>query len=943
MRNLRIILVLFSLIELWQILWSPVFAVEKNKDSLSVKDSIKTVLSTANNFLRIGDYENTLKLTEKLHFLRKSIFPDTSRVMIKSFINMANVNTLVYEYEKALQYLHEAESICSGVEKERAEEIGIIYSYYGRIYKDMGNYIQAEQFLRRADEYLINNNIKNKKQLVSHYMLFADMELMLENIESSLKYYQKSLEIIQKLDQNESLLIDYFMGSALIYAKSGDFSKSIQLQQTAIQLARNDSAQNALRLAILYNNIGLDYLEIQQLDKANETLLKALTIFNSLGVKGSFLAELYENFGRLLCIKGDFMKALQYYQKGLEVTAPLMPTNQVMGNPEIQQIEAELPALKILKSKINCLTKLYFKKKNIKYLDGAINTSLLAIELIEQLKKSYQSYDSKLQTTKQEYQIFNNTLVLLNIAYQYTGKPKYSEITFTVSEKSKSSILLSVLSELDAKQFGDIPDSLLKKEKNLSKSIAFYKENLYEERQNNDPDLAKINTWEKYLFNAQHEHEQLIAFFELNYPKYYNLKYDYSVTDIRKLQKHLPLRTSLIEYSLSDSVLFTFIITRNSFHMLEQTVDKDFFKHLNQYLYKFHHFDFSIQSLNDFSEFCEISSSLYNILIAPAYEYIFGNSLIVIPDGILSYLPFETLIKQIPDVISTNLYRNLEYLINEFNVSYSYSATLLNQVSGKQRLSAKKSLLAFAPEYSEDRNETISANRYVTRQNYRKNLFPIPGVIEEVEAIHKLVPGDVFMGINATEKNFKDTASYYDILHLAMHTVIDNSNPLYSKLIFSPNQDSTQDGMLNTYEIFDLALNARMIVLSACSTGGGEFNNGEGVISLARGFVYAGSPSIVMTMWEVEDKSGSELMRYFYKNLIKGQSKSKAMRNAKLQCLREARPENTHPFFWSSFVVMGNSQPLYARKYLIAIISLISIAFLFLILKKIRKISTHYK
>ena len=940
MKILKIILVFLILSVIYTNYISSVFAIESNRDSLLIEDSIKTILNTANNFLRIGDYENTLIMAEKLHLMRKSILPDTSQLIIKSYINMANVNTLVYEYDKAIQYLNEAESICKRSAGDRSEEIGIIYSYYGRIYKDMGNYIQAEQFLKSAEKYLNDNYIKNKKQLVSHYMLFAEVELMLKNYETSLNYYKKSYKIIQSLEHNEGFLIDYYMGSALTYSEIGNYKKSIQLQKTAIKIAQKDSAENALRLAILYNNIGLDYLEIYQLNEAESAFSNAYNIFDNLGVKGSYLAELYENLGRLWSLKGDFMKALHYYQKGLETVASKMPTNQVMVNPDIRQIEAELPALKILKSKSNCLSELYFKNKNIRYLDGAVNTSLLAIELIEQLRNSYQSYESKLQTTKQEYQIFNNTLNLLDIAYRHTGMSKYGDIIFTVSEKSKSSILLSVLSEMDAKQFGGIPDSLLEKEKNLSKSITFYKENLYEERQSNNPNMAKIDTWEKYLFNTQHEHNQLIEYFELNYPKYYNLKYDYSVTDIRKLQKHLPFRTSFIEYSFSDSILFTFIITRNSFHLLENTVDTNFIKQLNQYLYNFNHFDFSVQSLDDYTEFCQISNFLYNTLLAPAKKYISGNSLIIVPDGLLSYLPFETLIKQIPEDTSTNQYRQLKYLINDFSVSYSYSATLFNQVSGRQKLAANKRLLAFAPEYSEEENDIVSENQFVTRQNYRKNLFPIPGVIEEVEAINKLIPGDIFIGPKATESNFKDTAAYYDILHLAMHTVINNNNPLYSKLIFTLNHDSTQDGLLNTYEIFNLTLNARMIVLSACSTGGGEFNNGEGIISLARGFVYAGSPSIVMSMWEVEDKSGSELMKCFYKNLVKGQSKSKAMQNAKLQCIKEARPENTHPFFWSSFVVMGNSQPLYIRKYLLAGIAIIGLVLLFLILIRLRKIRT---
>ena len=913
MKNLIKILVLSTYITLFLIRDSIVLAESQNIPQ--IKDTIQALLNYAGIAKNNGDYEKTLLLIERSHQLRKKIYPDTSVEIINSYINMAKAHLSINEYKIAIQYLHYAEKLCSGYEKGRAEEIVTICTLFGRIYQQMGNYLEAQQYTKRAEEILMEDRSLNKIRIVYHYMNSAALERNLGNTDASLKYYEKCFKIIQKLEQNTSLLLNYYTGVALTYAKAGNYNKSIELQQNAIKLALLDSNENAFKLVILYNNIGLDYLEMHELEKAENSLDNSLKICYKLGIQGTFLSEVNESIGTLWFYRGNLEKALEFYQNALKIIAPQMPADKKLINPEIGQIEAALPALKILKSKSNCLKEIYFKEQKIEYLDAAINTSIVAIELIERMRNSYQSYESKLQIAKHEYQIFTIALDLLHIAYQHTQNNKYSRLAFMVSEKSKSSVLLSVLSELDARQFGDIPDSLLEKENNLSRLISFYKEKLYEENQSIQPDSVKISTWEKYLFEAQRKYSNLISYIENNFPKYYSLKYDYSVSDIKRIQKILPGRTSLIEYSISDSILFTFVISRSDFKMFNKKIDKQFYTQLNTYLNKFHHFDFSRQSLNDFTEFCWASQSLYNTLIAPIYESISGNSLIIVPDGILSYLPFETLIKKMPQDIPLSQYRHLDYLIREFSVSYSYSATLFDQVNKKQKILAAKKLLAFAPEYSENTEELITKKLFKTRQNFRKNLFPIPGAIEEVETIHKMIPGQVFIGESATERNFKDKAGLYDILHLAMHTVIDNKNPLYSKLIFTLNNDSSQDGMLNTYEIFDLSLHARMIVLSACSTGGGEFNNGEGVISLARGFVYAGSPSIIMTMWEVEDKSGSDLMKYFYSNLLKGQSKTKALRNAKLACIEESKPENTHPFFWSSFVIMGNSQALYVNKY----------------------------
>jgi hypothetical protein len=135
--------------------------------------------------------------------------------------------------------------------------------------------------------------------------------------------------------------------------------------------------------------------------------------------------------------------------------------------------------------------------------------------------------------------------------------------------------------------------------------------------------------------------------------------------------------------------------------------------------------------------------------------------------------------------------------------------------------------------------------------------------------------------------------------------------------------DSFEDGFLNTYEIYNMKYNARLAVLSSCKTGYGKIQKGEGVMSLARGFMYAGCPSIVMTLWEVSDKSGARLMKDFYKSLKKGKTKTSSLRDAKLEFLRKADQLKAHPFFWSTYVAIGDSSPLYPSrtKYLLIIIA----------------------
>jgi hypothetical protein len=146
---------------------------------------------------------------------------------------------------------------------------------------------------------------------------------------------------------------------------------------------------------------------------------------------------------------------------------------------------------------------------------------------------------------------------------------------------------------------------------------------------------------------------------------------------------------------------------------------------------------------------------------------------------------------------------------------------------------------------------------------------------------------------------------------------------MFSRLAFYQDQTDSliNDGWLNTSDIYNLQLNARMAVLSSCRSGTGILRRGEGLMSLARGFFYAGCPSVVLTLWEVEDKTGTAIMKEFYRNLKFGKPKDVALRNAKLKYLSQADPMTSHPHFWLGYITVGNPDPLFSgkQKYLLAL------------------------
>ena len=209
-----------------------------------------------------------------------------------------------------------------------------------------------------------------------------------------------------------------------------------------------------------------------------------------------------------------------------------------------------------------------------------------------------------------------------------------------------------------------------------------------------------------------------------------------------------------------------------------------------------------------------------------------------------------------------------------------------------------------------------------------------------MDAIAKTVKTKIFRGIEASEQNFRENSQNYDILHLAMHAYINDSLPAFSRLAFSPvpnENDILKDGWLNTADIYNLKLdNVRLTVLSACNTGIGKMQKGEGLMSLARGFLYAGCPSIVMSLWEVEDNAGTQIMTSFYKNLKRGKTKDAALRAAKLEYLENVNSRLAHPHYWMSFKSIGDNSPVYTSNDIYFFALLVALILLFSIDQIIR-------
>jgi CHAT domain-containing protein len=291
------------------------------------------------------------------------------------------------------------------------------------------------------------------------------------------------------------------------------------------------------------------------------------------------------------------------------------------------------------------------------------------------------------------------------------------------------------------------------------------------------------------------------------------------------------------------------------------------------------------------------SKMLYATLVAPLLSSDgLPAHLLLIPDGPINYVPFEAFVidtppgNQIPD-----------YMVNHTDVAYSYGFTL----QGLHRVSQndfKHSLLAVAP--------LFLAGKAAGNNDNNGNWQPIEGALEEVKAVTALFPSHIARVEEENHAWFMNNLGNFNVLHLATHAFANEQNPFESGLLLDGGSHAGQKGVLTVSDLYHTSLPTELVVLSACNTGFGPVKRGEGVVSLAHGFAYAGSPAVAMALWPANDQTTRMVVTQFYKTLLEGNTKSNALTAAKRNYLRDADVYKGHPYFWAGMVFIGLNDPL---------------------------------
>lgn len=904
---------------------------------------------------RQANYESALKLAEKGLELA-----NTSTEHIPQRVNLLHAIGDVYieqgNTQKAIDQFAQAVNLYNRTSVDDERLLSKIYNSYGRAHRHAGNMNQALKHFRESLEI-------DREILPSHH---PDLSRKQNNIAISYYYqgdYKRALDyfinavnvLAEFYGEEHSQVAAGYNNVGVVYSEMGELGKATEYLEKSLEIKEAFLGTNHPDVAIGYQNLGAIYYDMQEYDHAIDYYKEAEARHLRQFPEGHpELANVYANLGEAYAAKEEYEQALKYYQKDLNINLESsdgkhpfigdthtkigdtyyqienyeMALNQYQKaldiffggyymengyeNMPYEQVSYPYLLLETLTSKGKTLLKFSKETSREELLKRSLQIHLQAVELIDHLQYTYSREESKFLLRERTVDIYKRGFKTAYLLQEQTADPQYKEYAFYFAEKSRNQILLEQVRRINARDLAQIPDSLINKEQSLQTQINSLQAELSSlAEMPQDGDSLQRAVLQDSLFHLRQRLDKHIRHLDSAHPKYYELKYAPVVTSAETVQQSLLADDQvMVSYFFGEESLFAFIISKNSFEIRDLNVDSV----LQQDIKDFRNI---ILETNSPAGFAEISHQLYNKLIHPIADLINGKDLLIIPDGALHYLPFESLVLDKVTEPRSVRFHNLSYLLLDHTIHYAPSAGFLELSSSAANFEYKKQLAGFAPDFS---GVTTSEKRELY-PDYKPSLSALPLSKKEIEDLEDLFndnggiwsflksnknQADVFIGDTASESTLKNLSlNNYRYIHLATHAFVSENEPERSGILFSATDSNGQDGTLYANEIYNLQLNAHLVTLSACKTGFGTIAEGEGMMSLSRAFQYAGARNLLVSLWNVSDRSTARLMVDFYKQ-NQEQPMSIALRTVKRNMINNGL--YSHPKYWAPFIMIGGAQ-----------------------------------
>lgn len=828
-------------------------------------------LKMAECLLVSGDLAQAINLAENTHRYIVEVFDDEKDLVSESLMLIGKGHLQTGRNDLALKTLLEAEKNLTSFDDLKAAQC---YNELGVIYWNTGNKETALNYHERA--LAIRIALLDKDNI-----LVGDSHLNLGLIHLKDDFLQAYTHLEKALEIYESMFGKMHPKVALCYSNiafahrfQGNYSEALTYLDLTLSIWNHFFSGDHPNKALTFSNKGRVFEEQGNYDQAllmqQEALQQYLRLY---GTKHPEVADTYYLIGSILKKKKKYKEAVESFQKSIYANLFDQEYENVYDLPDVRDYYNADILLFSLQYKAQALEALHFEKSlKPRDIESAFETYKKCDILISKIRQLRLNEADKIKIGNTAYDVYDNGIrIALYLADKTFRKEHYRKEAFGFCERSKSAILLGAINETKAKHFAGIPDDLLQMEDSLKAEINWLEQELARD--------AKAEQVKSRLFEYQRSYRSFISRLETDFPNYFRLKYNEKTLTVEDVRSKLTAGTALLSYFVGSNSVYIFYLTKDGIKAYEHPKKDNLSQLVNGLRNGIkYHIDEAYQAS---------AYELYQQLIPPVGKNI--HQLVILPDGILGTIPFESLLMEDPKEFGRN-----EYLITKYALSYDYAASLYHE-----KMSAPARQL-----------EGILLSAPIAFHENEIKMPMLPGSEKEVNEIRYLFLSEidepqVFLKEKASEASVKSgSLKNFKYLHFATHGLVNESKPSLSRIFLSP--DEKEDGSLYSGEIYNLEINADLVTLSACETGLGKVEKGEGIIGLSRSLMYAGAKNLIVSLWQVADESTAQLMIEFYRQHLHHSGNSffaDDLRQAKLSLIND--DQYSAPYYWAPFILVG--------------------------------------
>jgi CHAT domain-containing protein len=884
-------------------------AIALSKSQSSWSNYLLSTIFRADNLINWGKYEEGIRVAHQAETESEQWFGIRNYYQGLAMEMIGNGEAKKGNYQNAIDQYWDAELIFMKNENWRSQ-LAALYNATGNAFREKGAYSHAIDYFNKAKSQNQNagdeiNATVARFNIAACYVMQQKYDLAINEYETATRFFKEKLG-----EGHPAFASIYNNTGAAIFYQGKNYPLALEYYVKATELKKQQVGEQHLDVARGYFNQGWVYEEMKVWSNSESNYLKAENILQALFKAGHPLAAwTFNRHGQLLAKQKKFGEAIQKLDEGERQNVRLLKGEKIYLD--------KVRAIETYKFKSTVYYSWYKSTKSIEHLKNSLKCLLESEALMQQASRQTLKEADRLEFAKLSRNIFETGAEVSYELNRISKDPAYLEQYFHFSERGKALVLNQALEEAQALQFADVPDTLIRKEKEYRQYTAEFTQKLL----SFDPakqSPTELNQIEETLFYLSGLNKLLTEQIETDFPKYYELKYHDKGISLQELQQQLPAGTTLFSYMITDSLLFVSSITSQSVDITPVAITSEA---LEKLITGFR--SAILFQQRDF--FVPASAKLFSLLfpkgISPS-----AKSITIIPDNRLAKIPFEALLVKTPPVDSD--YHSMDFLITRVGVSYSNSAQLFWKHSKSKTFQSNYGLLALAPVFEDGKTNSVNlrtqslltetggsieSNGKTRGQLFNGNAIrPLPATAEEISSLYKLFDtnkqkAELVLGPIANERKLKSAQSgAFKYIHIATHGFVNEESPELSGLLLA--QDTTdhdEDNILYMGEMYNLKLNADLVTLSACETGLGKIIKGEGVVGLTRALTYAGARNIVVSLWKVNDASTAELMINFYKSLLYNERAGIAfpLQQAKIKMIKEGKYAD--PYYWSAFVLLG--------------------------------------